>query len=79
MGALLVALMAVSGPTGSRGSPPGELRGSNPRDMAMLACGYCAGGALFLSVTSSWIEFLAMPTSWGKMAGCVGACYETFF
>lgn len=77
-GVLLVALMALAGPTGGTSSSVGAVRGGNPADFAMLACGYCVGAGIFLTITGTWMEILAAPIAWGKAAGCVTACYETF-
>lgn len=70
--AIVVAALAAAWPTAE--GTLGTLVGAGPRDWAMLACGYCAGAAVFMAVTDTWVAFLSSPASWGKMAGCATAC-----
>lgn len=56
-------------------SPLGAARGAGPAEAAMVACGYCVGAGLFMTLTETWGIFLSSPSSWGKLAGCATACY----
>lgn len=79
LAAALCAALVSAAPRLGDSQEIGALLGSGPiQDGAMVGCGVCVGGAIFLTLSGTWVEFLGLGGSWAKIGGCVGSCYATF-
>lgn len=72
---LLVAVAVMTTPV-TQSTDLGSATGRGwIQDTAMIGCGACAGGALFLVLSGGMLGFLANPASWKVMTGCATSCY----